>query len=243
MSLEDFQAAVQAIADKIWAKYGPRGLATSEAYQEIKAEVSFSSWMVSPAHKAKASEYCDQIQEHRYHSLDMTVSEKFISCVEKTLSKICEENVVAYWCVRFIETKRFLMVGELDTPQSCVEGKEFETPANFSNENEAEEAAQEFCNGYLTAGIEPPPIQIVAINIHNKEIPKGKIFVGKAPNKTIRQSYPMTEVPNWCKMSPEEHQDNVGGCWGIASGEVARKGTDHCGPCEYLEKNDVQNTH
>ena len=78
-----------------------------------------------------------------------------------------------------------------------------------------------------------PKILIVAFNSANKEIPKAKAFIGPAAKTLSRSEYPMSEVPDWCKMPPTEHQDGVGGCWEISTGEVARKGKDHCETCEY----------
>lgn len=184
MSLENFKTTIQEIANKIWIKYGLSSLTAPEAYEEIKSEVSFSSWMVSHSHREKILDYCDQIQNnYQEKSVDniifcqsiSTVHEKFIGCVKKTLKEIYKENAVAYWQVRFVETKRLLVVGELDcasqNSQFSKFSEDFETAAIFFNKKDAEEAAQKFCDGYLIAGINLPQIQIIAINIRNQEIP------------------------------------------------------------------------
>lgn len=53
------------------------------------------------------------------------------------------------------------------------------------------------------------------------------------------KNYPLTEVPAWCYLNPIEHQDGLGGCWGISHGEVARLGEEHCKKCEYHRDNIV----
>lgn len=44
------------------------------------------------------------------------------------------------------------------------------------------------------------------------------------------------EIPVWCCLPLDEHKC-CGGCWGISSGEVAKKGKEHCKTCEYNEDN------
>lgn len=43
-------------------------------------------------------------------------------------------------------------------------------------------------------------------------------------------SYPLTMVPDWCDLPKENHQDGLGGCWGIARGWTSR---EYCQGCEY----------
>jgi len=40
-------------------------------------------------------------------------------------------------------------------------------------------------------------------------------------------------IPTWCSMPKESHHDNIGGCWGITYGLVARNGNSYCIDCEY----------
>jgi hypothetical protein len=40
----------------------------------------------------------------------------------------------------------------------------------------------------------------------------------------------------WCNMSPGEHFDGMGGCWGISGGDVLKKGRDYCKGCKYYRK-------
>jgi len=47
------------------------------------------------------------------------------------------------------------------------------------------------------------------------------------------ERYPLTQVPSWCLMSPVDHQDNLGGCWGISHGLVAKEGREYCKGCGY----------
>ena len=40
----------------------------------------------------------------------------------------------------------------------------------------------------------------------------------------------------WCNMSPGEHFDGMGGCWGISGGDVLEKGRDYCKGCKYYRE-------
>ena len=40
----------------------------------------------------------------------------------------------------------------------------------------------------------------------------------------------------WCNMSPGEHFDGIGGCWGISGGDVLEKGRDYCKGCKYYRE-------
>lgn len=45
--------------------------------------------------------------------------------------------------------------------------------------------------------------------------------------------YPLAEVPPWCGMPEEEHEDGAGGCWALAYGYVQRDGERSCQGCEF----------
>lgn len=40
-------------------------------------------------------------------------------------------------------------------------------------------------------------------------------------------------IPSWCQMSILDHDDGMGGCWGISGGRVKEHGEKYCGPCEF----------
>ena len=42
--------------------------------------------------------------------------------------------------------------------------------------------------------------------------------------------------PQWCKLSPMEHFDGMGGCWSVSSGMVQDEGFKRCETCEYVIK-------
>lgn len=43
-------------------------------------------------------------------------------------------------------------------------------------------------------------------------------------------------IPSWCMMHPDEHDDGMGGCWGISYGYVKKEGESYCSNCEYYKK-------
>lgn len=49
------------------------------------------------------------------------------------------------------------------------------------------------------------------------------------------------KIPNWCTMSPEEHFDGVGGCWGIQYGHVEKEGVSYCNQCPFYKKGKTEN--
>lgn len=53
----------------------------------------------------------------------------------------------------------------------------------------------------------------------------------------MRARYPLEEVPVWCHMHPNDHQDGIGGCWGISYGYVAAEGEQYCKKCELYRDN------
>lgn len=236
MSLDAFTLSVEGIANVVWAKFGPDGWNSPAAYAEIKAQVQYCSWIVSDDHARQVLSYTKYAPWQEGQSKRTTRADAvsaMIHAVEEKLGRIVLDNEVFYWQVKFVETGRFLMMGEIDS-QPTSEERSFKVALTFCTEIEAEEAAEEFCIGYLAAGVVPPKIHIVGFNSAHQEIPHSKMFVGPAAKKpSARSSYPATEIPNWCKMSIDEHQDGAGGCWGISYGEVARKGEDHCENCEY----------
>ena len=61
-------------------------------------------------------------------------------------------------------------------------------------------------------------------------------------NENLAGLYPSEDIPEWCQMPEDEHQA-AGGCWGILHGEIASKGRDHCGDCEYHLKPDETISH
>lgn len=44
--------------------------------------------------------------------------------------------------------------------------------------------------------------------------------------------YSLEMVPVWCKMTVEDHQDGIGGCWSISHGNVTEA---ECKTCEFYE--------
>lgn len=48
--------------------------------------------------------------------------------------------------------------------------------------------------------------------------------------------YELSLVPEWCRLPPEEHQDGVGGCWGISHGFVQARGLAYCSGCEFCSQ-------
>ena len=48
--------------------------------------------------------------------------------------------------------------------------------------------------------------------------------------------YSLDVVPKWCQLPPSEHQDGIGGCWGISHGLVEAKGEPYCVDCEFYAK-------
>lgn len=189
MSLEEYKLAVNEIANRVWEKFGPQEWRSANAYETIKQEVRFSSWIVSISHAAKI---------RNYFGAELA-STKMMEDVEKSLEQIVINNAAFHYKVRFVSNNRFLTVGEMGIEHQqkgwgsqCVfHGTEFETPAEFCLEIEAEEAADEFCAGYLAAGVTPPRIQIVGFNSANKEIPRGRMYVG--PRRGLDQSREYTE--------------------------------------------------
>lgn len=47
------------------------------------------------------------------------------------------------------------------------------------------------------------------------------------------KNYSLDLIPQWCQMSLDVHFDNMGGCWGIYHGAVAKEGEEHCRFCGY----------
>jgi len=43
-------------------------------------------------------------------------------------------------------------------------------------------------------------------------------------------------IPEWCRLSPLEHNDGMGGCWGISGKHVEEKGKEYCKNCEYFKE-------
>lgn len=43
-------------------------------------------------------------------------------------------------------------------------------------------------------------------------------------------------IPKWCQMLPSDHNDGMGGCWGISYGYVAKDGANWCKNCEFANK-------
>lgn len=54
---------------------------------------------------------------------------------------------------------------------------------------------------------------------------KGPVF------RAVRNRYGRQEIPLWCSLPLQEHRC-LGGCWGIAAGEVYRRGKKYCLKCE-----------
>ena len=48
-------------------------------------------------------------------------------------------------------------------------------------------------------------------------------------------TYPLEMVPQWCGMPTKDHQDGMGGCWGIYHGMVDMKGEEWCKKCEFYK--------
>ena len=48
-------------------------------------------------------------------------------------------------------------------------------------------------------------------------------------------TYPLEMVPAWCGMPTKDHQDGLGGCWGISQGKVASDGEEWCKGCEFYQ--------
>ena len=42
--------------------------------------------------------------------------------------------------------------------------------------------------------------------------------------------------PQWCNMSPPDHNDGMGGCWGVSGGFVYKNGEDYCKSCEFYNE-------
>ncbi len=64
----------------------------------------------------------------------------------------------------------------------------------------------------------------------------GSVGVKMKEIKEINFKYPYSlslDVPEWCRLPPNEHNDNMGGCWGISHGFVEKLGKDYCRTCEY----------
>ena len=189
-----------------------------------------------------------------------TAANIMVNDVVKELQSIIKKNTPFFWQVKFTNQHRFLLRGELSegkqrrawswlfTPgkSSCVPNDQQTTVFGFDpyspdchvfavpTEIEAEEAIDEIAQGYVAAGMPAPIMQIVAFNSGNEEIPNSNIYSGKFG--TLRNSYSKEEIPAWCRMPLDEH-NTACGCWGIATGEVAMKGVDHCKMCEYYWHN------
>jgi hypothetical protein len=44
------------------------------------------------------------------------------------------------------------------------------------------------------------------------------------------------EIPKWCNAPLINHNDGMGGCWGISSGYLRDSGNEWCESCEYFKK-------
>lgn len=180
MSLDQFSASVEAIAVQVWTKFGPAGVAAAVAHEEIKAQVQFCSWIVSDEHARQVLSYTKYAPWREGQSKRTTredAASAMIHAVQHRLKEIASQNEVFYWQVKFVENDRFLMAGEIDSNPTS-EDRAFKEALSFCTEIEAEEAAEEFCRGYIAAGMSPPKINIVGFNSVHKEIPHGVLFVG-----------------------------------------------------------------
>jgi hypothetical protein len=52
-------------------------------------------------------------------------------------------------------------------------------------------------------------------------------------SKYLNYPYALELIPVWCQMSPSEHRDGIGGCWGISHGLVEETAGKHCEGCEF----------
>ena len=43
------------------------------------------------------------------------------------------------------------------------------------------------------------------------------------------------KIPEWCSLSPFEHADRMGGCFGISYGYTKKLGKSYCKTCEYYK--------
>ena len=45
-------------------------------------------------------------------------------------------------------------------------------------------------------------------------------------------------IPAWCELPLSDHNDGLGGCWGISTGLVEQTAGRHCDDCEYKRGGD-----
>lgn len=45
--------------------------------------------------------------------------------------------------------------------------------------------------------------------------------------------YPRDVIPSWCRMPLPDHEDGLGGCWGISSGQQPAQGERYCVGCDF----------
>jgi len=241
---EEFDKAVDAIAETVWLKYGPEGALyhsdSAAAYEEIKSLVKFSSWIVSPVHLEMTFGFTKQFHYAvtGIHQAPFSAEQAIKGMIQLCCNRFMEihsKNEVFYYKVHFVVQKRFLAHKEIydegDAPGPPLPPKGrvgLIEDATFIAHIDAEEAAEEFCRAYLIAGMVPPKIQIVAFNSNHEEIPKPQQFLPVQ----IKNKFPYTkaDIPEWCQLPMHEHEV-AGGCWGISSGQVAQKGKDHCHSC------------
>lgn len=50
-----------------------------------------------------------------------------------------------------------------------------------------------------------------------------------------RWDYDDSMIPSWCRMSPNEHHDGIGGCFGISHWLVKKNELNHCKGCEFCD--------
>lgn len=242
---QDFIKSVEKIADGIWQKYGPAAYASSDAYNELKQNVRYSSWIVSPTHCKLVLQYTrawSVSPEQKLSDTDQAIH-GMTEIVWKKIQKIVSDNEVSYFCVYFPDQDRHLTYEDIfldDRPpkvpmvKGMVEG--LSNAVRFMDNIGAEEAAEDFCKAYIVAGIKLPTISIVAFNSSDKAIPCAKAFKPEALMKRgCGFPYSKDKIPNWCRMEAVAHEV-AGGCWGISGGEVERKGRDHCLGCELNDR-------
>ena len=128
MSIDQFNASVEAIATQVWHKFGPEGFRSPAAYEEIKAQVQYSSWIVSDTHARKVLEYTKTRSTTRADAVG-----SMIHAVESRLDRLAIENEVLYWKVKFADIGRFLMAGEIDIIPT-LEEKAFKEELAFCTE-------------------------------------------------------------------------------------------------------------
>jgi hypothetical protein len=222
-----YHATVDQIAKDLWKSYG------LEAYKYVTEYIKYSSWVVANLSQPRRTLYGDEIS-----SLGLGVSREDVLKtmklgVDLAIQKLIHENHPVYWQIKFPLPNRYMTTEEVDVLVTNVgaRGVSFNNVLAVASKEEAIECMKDFQKGYLAANMPTPEMQLIPFNINRKEIPQLVEDVGGI-NYQNRSTYAVSEIPDWCVFSMEEHSIG-GGCWGILYGEVAKKGIDHCKNCEY----------